>query len=189
MIILPTKLTTTMLRSFWIVFCTLSLSIVSIVLLFFLNSALYLLILLLIPVVILPGYKYPDRISKFYILFNRIISKIVREVQSLILFIIYYVFFSSFKRSGNKDSSFNRIAPKQSVWNLKRIENLSGHETINDVARDSSIESSGIRPFIKWIRKSGNLRILPSIPFIYILTVLNISTKKSRTEGNTYTLY
>jgi len=188
MITLPVEIKTTMLKSFWIVFCTVSISIISLLLWYLYGSANYLLILLSIPFFILPGYLKPESVKGSYKLFNRIIRKAVRVFRGLTLRIIYYVFYFSFRPGGNKMNQ-GHYGQGQTGWELKKIEGLSGYEAINEVAKDTSDPRAGLAPFIKWICKSKNWSALPAVPFIFILSFLYISDEKAKTAENTYTLY
>lgn len=188
MIILPGKIKITMLKSFWIVFCTVSLSIISLSLWYKLDSNTYLLILLMIPIAILPGYLIPNLIQGIYLFCNRIIRKIVREIRSLTLSIIYYVFYFSFRTGGNEIDQKDYLKV-ESAWELKRIKELSGYDTINEVAKDSSRPRAEFAPFIKWIIKSRNWSMLSVVPFVLILSFLTIHDEEQRIAESTYTLY
>jgi len=188
MITLPVKINTTMLISFWIVFCSVSLAIISLLSWYLFESKIYLSIMLIIPIAILPGYLKPESITGIYKLFNRIIRKAVRVFRGLILRIIYNVFYFSF-RPGREGKGQVNYLKRESGWNLKSIEDLSGYETINEVAKDSPVSRAEFAPMVKWIFKSKNWSVLPALPLLCILSFLSISDEKTKTAENTYTLY
>jgi hypothetical protein len=188
MITLPKHISTTMLQSFWIVLWTMVVSLLVIIIYFTLNSLSSFLLILLLPVIILPGYRNPELIIKFYNVFNRLLRVIQRASQKLILWVIYFLYFGTHRVTSQDLQSKIQSAPPSSMWEIKTIENIAGEKTEFDVSLDVNKGTSGLRPLLKWISRSGKWWLFTLVPFILIISFLAEDEAKAAAH-DTYTLY
>jgi hypothetical protein len=192
MITLPGHITTTMLQSFWIVLWTFFFGIISIFSVIVLNSYVYLMMLLLIPIFSLPGYLYPEFIVPYYQLMNRILNKIKREIRKLVLAVIHQLFLKFLKIESRNNSVSIDPPSSGSLWQEKTIENLIGENGTYDVSIDLASGKPWYKPFLLWIMRTKKWWILPVIPFSIILSFLSDESEKQEQKAvahDTYTLY
>jgi hypothetical protein len=189
MIVLPRDIQTTMLKSFWIIFCSITISLITALLYLITKSVTSLGALVLLPILIYPGYKSPDKLVIPYKIINQILFKIRGLVRRVSLNIIYYIFFLSYKLTENENKMDIGKSPKDSMWNLKTIINITGEEGEYDVSFDNTVHFSWLRSYIKWVKLTGKWWLISIIPFIYIISITTDSKDRTSIAHDTYTLY
>jgi len=189
MIVLPRHIQTTMLKSFWIIFCSMTILLITLLLYVITKSVTSFITLVLIPVFIYPGYKSPDKLVIPYKIINQILFKIRGLVRRVSLYVIHYIFFLSYKLAGNGYRMEIIKSPNDTMWNLKTIINITGEDGEFDVSFDNKVHFSWLRSFIKWIKLTGKWWLIPIIPFIYIISMTTDSKDSTSIAHDTYTLY
>jgi hypothetical protein len=188
MITLPKNVSTTMLQSFWMVLWTLVVALSVIIIYVTLNSWLSLLLILLLPAIILPGYRNPDSIVKYYNAINRLLRIIQRITIKIILFVVYTLNFCIYRITAHDFQSKIKSAPPSSMWEKKTIQHIASEKTEYEVSIDFNDSPSGIKPLLGWVSRSGKWWLFTLVPFILIVRFLAEEEPKSVAQ-DTYTLY
>jgi hypothetical protein len=188
MLVLPKNSKTTTLRSFWIVFCTITVLLTAEIL--YLADSIHPAVpLLFLPILIYPVFVMHDKFIPLYNLFNRILYKIRSILQYLALHVIHYIFLISYRIPDRKDSAMIRYPELESLWSDKQNLTGSGNHADSDVIIASGRTGFSPGSFRKWIHQTGKWWMYSIIPFLYIVSLTSDEDKKRDVVHHTYTLY
>jgi len=189
MLTLPKEIRGTMLKSFWTVACSIAICITILILYYITNSFLSLLLLLFIPVIAAYDFSQFSLVTYLYTVTYRILLKLKYIINLLLINIIYYILFFSYKITNNNTHPVIRMHKQKSMWELKPILQLTGEDGVHEFALDSTESRSWLKPFFSWVKKTKKWWMLSVVPFIFIISIITDSKDEKRISHDTYTLY
>jgi hypothetical protein len=143
-----------------------------------------------IPVVVLActGLLWRRAIRKAYAVWNRLALGFGRAAQLLLMGICFYVIFVAVGRTG----SALRLAhpsPTASLWVARGTLAPNAYVSQYGAGDGASLQKGWIATFLSWAVRSGNWWALSLLPFLILLSALQIDETKSTFPANIYTLF
>jgi len=189
MLTLPEKISTPILKSFWIVL-SVSLILFFTVGTFILTGSSYsLLLLLILPVMILLGVINPEIVVVPFTYFRAFYNRLRHLFLSVVLICSYYLIIGTVRLTGASIDKSN--IPQNSNWMQKKVTSLTGEdEDVNDLTGIESMSySHSIKPLINWAVKTNNWWYILTIPILIIFMIFSTEKNESTIPSDTYTLY
>jgi hypothetical protein len=143
-----------------------------------------------IPVAVLActGLLWRRAIRRAYAVWNRLALNFGRAAQLLLMGICFYIIFVAVGRTG----SALRLAhpsPTASLWVSRGTLAPSAYVSQYGARDGVSLQKGWIATFLSWAVRSGNWWALSLLPFLILLSALQIDEEKSTFPANIYTLF
>jgi len=189
MLTLPKEIRGTMLKSFWTVACSIAICITILILYYITNTLFSLLLLLFIPVISFYDFSNHKIFTDIYVFTNRILVKINSIINNLLISIIYYILFFTYKITNSKVYPVIRMHTQKTMWELTTILYVTEQDKMHEFSIDGTQSSSWLKAFLKWIKNTKKWWLLSVVPFIFIISLITNSKDVKRISHDTYTLF
>jgi hypothetical protein len=188
MLLLPFPPRRAWLRSFWGAFVLYWTMLVSFVLSWFCNSFSYGWATVVIAVLGLLGFCWPQLAVKAYTMWNGLMLYLEQVMQWAILSICYYVIIMAVGRT-NSSLRLARPASTDSLWRPR--DTLAQHAYAHPYIphMPSSAHQSWLQTYFTWAKRSQNMWALCLLPLLLLLRVIGSKRSNQQLPANIYTLF
>jgi len=187
MLTLPERISTPILKSFWITL-SISLTLFFTVVALILTGSLYSFLLLLISPALIPlGLINPEIAVIPYRYFRSFYNRLRNLFLSVVLIYSYYLIVGIVRLTGTSIDKLN--IPQNSNWTKKEVTDLTGEDESGLTGIESMSDSNSIKSLIHWMIKTNNWWYIFTVPILIIFMVFSSGDKQSTIPSDTYTLY
>jgi hypothetical protein len=134
------------------------------------------------------GLLWRQAIRRAYALWNRLARYFGRAAQLLLMGICFYIIVVSVGRTGSA-LRLARPSSTTSLWVPRGTLTPSAYLSQHGHTDGASQQQGWIATFLSWAPQSGNVWALSLLPFLILLSALQIDQKKSNFPANIYTLF
>jgi hypothetical protein len=176
------------LQSFWIAISLAGGSIVSLFCAFFIStrwSASGVVFALLTAV---PGILRPQIASRPYRAWNKLARRFAQVARFWVTGVCFYIICATV---GLTRSHVRLAQPtsNESLWVARRPTTSTAYDHNYDGVPQEFPQQGWIRAYVTWARQSGNLWAVCLLPFLIVLSALEIDETQNRVAANVYTLF
>lgn len=187
MMMLPSPPRRGSVRSFWLVISVLAGSLSGALAAVFLSAQWFVMGLVLVPMIALPGLVWPRAVSGVYEAWNGVAGFYCRAARVLVKGICFYLVLAP----ANWTSSSLRLRRPpsgQSLWTPRRTLPAMTYGSQYDGGGGDSLRTGWILRLLSWTVRSGNIWALSLLPFMVMLSALETDEEISF-PSNIYTLF